>query len=105
MSERKVYTLLYADDVVMMAEEEGDMRCMMARLERYLQDNRMELNVRKTKILWFIRGGGKLKKCEWRWRGEKIEEVKAFDYLGYRFQINGGQEGQVRERVRKVAAG
>lgn len=31
----KVYSLAYADDVVLLAEEKGDMRAMMARLESY----------------------------------------------------------------------
>lgn len=35
MGER-VYTLLYADDMVLLAEEEEEMRSMMGRLEEYL---------------------------------------------------------------------
>jgi len=34
----------------------------------------------------------------------KIEEVKEFNYLGYRLQKNGGQETHVKERIRKAAA-
>jgi len=36
--------------------------------------------------------------------GEKVEEVKEFNYLGYTLQRNGGQEAHVKERVRKAAA-
>lgn len=32
---RRIYTLAYADDMVMMAEEEDEMRSMIERLERY----------------------------------------------------------------------
>lgn len=75
---------------------------MLARLERYLEGKKLELNVRKTKVMWFGRGGGRRKRWEWRWKGEKIEEVRVFDYLGYRMQRNDGQEEHVKERVRKA---
>lgn len=32
-----------------------------------------------------------------------MEEVKEFSYLGYKLQRNGGQEGQIKERIRKAA--
>lgn len=42
----KIYTLAYADDIVLLAEEE-DMRAMIARLERYVREKRLEVNVGK----------------------------------------------------------
>lgn len=44
-------------------------------------------------------------KKDWRWKGKKIEEVREFTYLGYRMQRNGGQEAQVREKIKKAAVG
>lgn len=41
---------------------------------------------------------------KWRWKGNRIGEVKEFRYLGYAFQKNGDQEAQVRHRVKKGAA-
>jgi len=32
-----------------------------------------------------------------------IEDVKEFRYLGYVLHRNGGQEAQIRDRVRKIA--
>lgn len=94
-------TLAYADDIVLIAIEEGEMRSMMDRLEGYLSRKRLVLNEKKTKIMRFRRGGGRIKKVDWRWKGDKIEEVKEFAYLGYTLQRDGGQEAHVRERVRK----
>jgi len=34
-----------------------------------------------------------------------IEEVREFKYLGYVLQRNGGQEAQVRDRIKRAAAG
>lgn len=59
------------------------------------------MNAEKSKIIMFKRGRGRLSK---RWKGKKIEEVKEFAYLGYTLQRNGGQEVQVRDRVKRTAA-
>lgn len=45
----KVYSLIYADDMVLLVEEERKMRSMMERLERFLDENR--LNAAKTKVM------------------------------------------------------
>jgi len=37
--------------------------------------------------------------------GKSEEEVKEFKYLGYVLQRNGGQEAQVRDRIKRAAAG
>ncbi|XP_011883922.1 PREDICTED: golgin subfamily A member 6-like protein 22, partial [Vollenhovia emeryi] len=79
------------------------MRSMMERLERYLDRKGLTLNSGKTKIMRFRAEGGRRKEIDWRWKGERIEEVKEFGYLGYKLQRNGGQEAQVRERVRRAA--
>lgn len=100
----KIYTLAYADDIVLLAEDEEGMRSMIGRLEDYLEGKRLELNEKKTKIIRFKKGGGREKKIAWRWKGKALEEVKEIIYLGYKLQKNGGQEGYIRERVRKAAA-
>jgi hypothetical protein len=88
---------------VLLSEDEEEMRSMIGRLEEYLEKKKLELNVDKTKIMRFRKGGGRLGKREWRWKGKRIEEVKEFTYLGYRLQRNGGQEAQVKERIKKAA--
>ncbi|XP_077255453.1 uncharacterized protein LOC143893678 [Temnothorax americanus] len=101
---KRVYTLAYADDIVLIAEDEDQMRSMIERLEGYLGRKRLELNVGKTKIMRFRKGGGRDSKRKWRWEGKELEEVREFRYLGYVFQRNGGQEAQIRERIKKAAA-
>lgn len=70
----RVYTLAYADDIILMSENEDGMRSMIGRLEEYLDGKRLELNERKTKIIRFRRGGGREKKCAWKWKGKALEE-------------------------------
>jgi len=37
VGEKRLYTLTYADDMVVLAKEEGEMRSLLERLERYLR--------------------------------------------------------------------
>lgn len=66
------------------------MRSLLERLERYLDRKKLELNARKTKIMRFRKGGGRLDKRDWRWKGKKRDKVKEIVYLEYTFQRNGG---------------
>ncbi|XP_024875959.1 trichohyalin-like, partial [Temnothorax curvispinosus] len=101
---KRVYTLAYADDIVLIAEDEDQMKSLIERLEGYLGRKRLELNVGKTKIMRFRKGGERDSKRKWRWEGKELEEVREFRYLGYVFQRNGGQEAQIREKIKKAAA-
>jgi len=102
--EGRVYTLAYEDDLVLLAEEEEGMRSMLARLEGYIRGKGLEVNREKTKILRFRRGGGRKRKVRWWWEGRSLEEVSQYKYLGYVFQRNGGQEEQVKDRMRRGMA-
>lgn len=46
---KKVYLLVYADDVVLLAEEEAEMRSMIVRFEGYLKKKKLELTQGKRK--------------------------------------------------------
>lgn len=52
-------------------------------------------------MVCFRKGGGRRRKTDWEWEGQKIEEVKTFKYLGYVVKKNGGQEGQIKELMKK----
>lgn len=76
---KKIWTISYADDIVIMATNEEALRRMIKRLEKYLLKKMLQLNVSKTKIMIFGETRGrkhKNKKCmEWMWKKEKIEIV------------------------------
>lgn len=88
LEEKRIFTLEYTDDMVLLAENKEEMRNMIER--GYLDGKRMELNADKIKIGRFRNGGGRESKIEWRWKGKRIEEVKEFNYLRYVLQRNGG---------------
>lgn len=51
---RKVYSLAYADDIALLAEDEEEIKVMLGRLEEYLDKKGFNLNVEKTKVTrWY----------------------------------------------------
>jgi len=57
-----IYTLAYADDVVLLADEKDGMRCMMRNFEKYIKEKGFELNVDKSKVVRFRKGGEREKR-------------------------------------------
>ncbi|CAK9832677.1 Retrovirus-related Pol polyprotein from type-1 retrotransposable element R2 (Fragment) [Anthophora retusa] len=97
----KVYTLAYADDIAVLAKDEEGMKGIVGRLERYLDEKKLEVNVGETKMMRCKKGGGRKGSVRWRWKGKEIEEVRKYKYLGYVMTANGKQEEHISERVRK----
>lgn len=62
IGEERVYSLLYADDMVLITEKEEEMKSMLERLEGYIDRKGIEINVEKTKIVRFNRGRGRRKR-------------------------------------------
>ena len=99
---RRICSLAYADDLVLLAGKEEEMESMIRRLERYLDGKNLEVNVDKTKVVRFRKGGGRDRKVDWKRKGKEMEEVKEFKYLGYVFKKSGGQEAHIQDRVKKA---
>lgn len=104
VGKKRIVSLEYADDVVLLAEKEEGLGAMIKALEKYLEGKKLSLNVDKSKVVIFKKGGGRepRNKRIWWWKGEKIEEVKEIRYLGYILQRNNRNEQHVKERVKKA---
>lgn len=64
--------MAYADNAVMIVENEEEMRSIIERLEKYVEANKLELNIHKTKIMRFRNGGGRMVKRDW--KGDRRSE-------------------------------
>ena len=85
-----VKTLLYADDLAICARDLVSMQATN-RLHAFCTDNKLAVNVGKTKSVKFRRGGGALRKSDVLYHeGRKIEFVPNFTYLG-----NNANKGRV----------
>ncbi|XP_043465341.1 uncharacterized protein LOC122500467 [Leptopilina heterotoma] len=98
----RVYSLAYADDVVLMADDEAAIRLLMDEFGKYAREKDLCVNVEKTKVVRFRkRRGGK--KYDWKMNKREVEEVDEFCYLGFWFEWNGTHELNVKRRVEKAS--
>lgn len=96
----KIYVLMFADDLAILAEEEIDLQKMLKTLEKWARRNKMEVNTEKTKVMTFRKGGRKKKhKVVWKYGETALEEVAEFNYLGFWFR----SKMQYNTHTRKVA--
>ena len=83
----KLYTLLYADDTVILAENEEELQKGLRALEVYFELWQLEVNLDKTKIMIFSRG--KISKFgTFTFKGQLIEVVSEYFYLGVTINYN-----------------
>ena len=81
--------LMYADDMVLMANSVMDLQIMLNNLAEYTKKWCLTVNVLKTKVMIF-RGGGNLKQNEKLfYKGNKLYAVNEFSYLGLLLKYNG----------------
>jgi hypothetical protein len=102
VGKEKVWSLAYSDDLVVLAKEEKGMKEMLGNMEKYMRRKKLTVNVEKSKMMVFRKGGGRRKINEWRWEKDKIEEVKEFKYLGYVMNERNTAAAHVRELVKKA---
>ena len=75
----------FSDDIVEGADTVGRLQFMINILGDYCDKWGMRINLIKTKIMVFRRGGV-LKKCEkWFYKGQRLEVVSFYKYLGVMF--------------------
>lgn len=101
---QKIHYLAYADDIVLLAKSGPELKQMMLRLEKYTDKRDLVLNPQKTKVMVFKKGRRKKEEDTetWDWKGEKIEAVRDFKYLGYVFQRNNGREEHMSDVAKKA---
>jgi hypothetical protein len=88
----KVWSLAFADDMVIVAKSEREMKEMMRNLGEYVKKKMMVFNKKKRKN----------EESEWKWEESKIERVSEFKYLGHRQGASerGSEEGEGERKWR-----
>lgn len=74
--------LLYADDIVILAEDKQILQLMITNLEKYCSKWNLTVNMAKSKIIVFRKGGRLAEQEKWVFKGEQIEIVSQYNYLG-----------------------
>ena len=74
-AERNINNLRYADDTILMAESEEDLRSLLMKVKEESEKVGLKLNIQKTKIM----ASGPL--TSWETDGETAETVSDFIYF------------------------
>ena len=85
----RMFLLLYADDTVLISENRQDLQLGLDIVENYCNKWKIILNIEKTKIVIFRKGGKLSVNDRWFYNGSQIEITKHFTYLGMVFSSGG----------------
>ncbi|XP_055910471.1 uncharacterized protein LOC129944835 [Eupeodes corollae] len=79
----RIPCLIFADDIVFLAESVDGMQLMINRLEHYCDLWNLTVNLGKSKMMIFRDGGGRYSRNErWTYKGQNLEIVREYNYLG-----------------------
>ena len=85
----RMLLLLYADDTVIISENRQDLQLGLDIVENYCNKWKIILNIEKTKIVIFRKGGKLSMNDKWFYNRSQIEVTKHFTYLGMVFPSGG----------------
>lgn len=74
--------LLYADDIVILADDVKVLQKMIQKLEDYCKTWNVEVNLDKSEIMVFRKGGRLSSKEKWYFNSQEIKIVSEYCYLG-----------------------
>lgn len=98
----KIRILLYADDIVILADNPTVLQRMITNLERYCKEWNMTVNMDKSEIVVF-RQGGKLASNEaWKFNNLPVKISNSYTYLGVKFTSKMSFTSHIEERTNKA---
>ena len=81
---------MYVDDTILLADNEIDMQKLLHSLDAFCEQNKLEVDTDKTKVMVFTRSKVRLKNVSTFKMGDtNLERVEEYNYLGMLFTSNG----------------
>lgn len=97
----QIKVLMYADDIVLIAESPRMMQLMINKLSEYCKIWNLVINVAKSKIMIFKQHMRRLQNVEkWYLNDEQLEVVKEFKYLGVWLNYNATFNTHVQKKLK-----
>jgi len=96
VGEVDVPILLFADDMVLMAEGELELEQLVGKVTEYCETWHLEVNVSKTKVMVVSKDGSHVARV--RYGHEELECVQKYPYLGTLFTADGRWEVEIEKR-------
>ncbi|XP_011171243.2 uncharacterized protein LOC105203974 [Solenopsis invicta] len=91
----RIWSLAYADDIVLIANNRDAMLDMIGTFKRFLTERKLELCPEKKMLV--VNRKRKEGTEKWKWGEKMIEEIKSFKYLGYVLNGNGNSKEHVKK--------
>lgn len=85
----KLFLLLYADDIIIFANDKDNLQRSLNILEQYCKTWKLKVNTNKTKVMVFRKGGRLPENLHFFYDGSELEKVNKFVYLGVTFSTGG----------------
>ena len=82
IADTEIASIVWADDIVLLAENEGGLQQMLNVLDAYCQENKLDINTAKTKCMTFNKSG-RLIRRNFHVNGVILENVRSYKYLGF----------------------
>ena len=85
----KLSCLMFADDIVIFSESVNGLQNALNKLQSYCNDWQLSINVNKTKIIIFNKGGRSISKNKFFYGLDEVNIVQSYCYLGIIFSTSG----------------
>ena len=90
---RNISSLRYADDTILMAESEEELKSLLMKVKEESEKAGSKLNIQKTKIM----ASGPI--TSWKIDGETVETVSDFIFLGSKITADGDCSHEIKRRL------
>ena len=87
---RNISNLRYADDTILMAESEEELKSLLMKVKEESEKVDLKLNIQKTKIM----ASGPV--TSWQIDGETVDTVADFIFLGSKITADGGCTHEIK---------
>ena len=88
---RNINNLRYADDTILMAESEGELKSLLMKVKEETEKTALKLNIQKTKIM------ASSPITSWQIDGEIVETVREF--VGFKITADGDCSHEIKRRL------
>ena len=90
IARRNINNLRYADDAILMAESEEELKSLLMKVKEESEKAGLKLNIQKTKIM------ASSPITSWQIDGETMETVTDFTFLGSKITANGDCSHEIK---------
>ena len=93
IARRNINSLRYADDTILMAESEEELKSLLMKVKEESENVGLKLNIQKTKIM----ASGPI--TSWEIDGESVETVSDFIFLGSKITADGDCSHEIKSHL------